>query len=316
LAGGTDDPPAVKTNESLPDLAISSISLSEVSRWTHQTMRHYDVPICFLALASSNGMYLKGRHGIEKSFVPLPSICHHGASRELPIIVANAMEVDIYRYDPLVQGPPYARFFVAAPLLMPGHRCVGTLCLMDQKPNSWFMLHHCDFLVECGKRISAHVQGRVDELMCKTMDSLGSMMLGGPDGSSGSEHGGKHITEDSLASMPQMEPGMSLTVESLASVRGRDFQREDARTVESLISIKENSEDDDEDQDARTVEGPVRIEEIGEDDAKDDACFGDQWRAAGPEQLEERPGTMSSASCEESPREGCPGGLPPGNAAP
>mmetsp|Transcript_54761 Transcript_54761/g.159740 ORF Transcript_54761/g.159740 Transcript_54761/m.159740 type:complete len:277 (+) Transcript_54761:68-898(+) len=237
LAGGSDaqqdhreDAPPItsasKTNESLPDVTIRSITQSDICRWTLSVMQHYQVPVCFLALEGTDGMYLKGRHGLDTKFLKLPSICHHATPRELPVIVCDARHEVMYRYDELVAGPPHGRFFVGVPLLLPGHRCIGTLCIMDPKPRDAFALQACSFLVHSAGQIAAHLCAEVKRFLCPTAESLGSVF----SANSGSGGSGGNPTMESLPSV-QLRTG---TLESLASFH--------SPTLENLAAIPESAE--------------------------------------------------------------------------
>mmetsp|Transcript_56761 Transcript_56761/g.113978 ORF Transcript_56761/g.113978 Transcript_56761/m.113978 type:complete len:175 (+) Transcript_56761:89-613(+) len=148
-AGSSSSPAGEPTNESLPDIVFSELSETYISEVTLKVKIHYDVPIAFLAWESSAGTYLKGRHGIDTQFVETGGICHQEAWRELPVIQSNILQVPHTKDDPLVVGPPHARFYVGAPLLVPGSTSIGTLCIMDTKPYEFFSLQRCSYLIEC-----------------------------------------------------------------------------------------------------------------------------------------------------------------------
>jgi len=216
-----------KTNECLPNIAIQRISHSDVGQWTLTVKQHYEVPVCFLALEGEEGLYLKGRHGIDANFLKLPSICHHATPRELPVIVCNTMDEPLYRYDRLVSGSPHARFFVGAPLLVPGHRCIGALCIMDSRPRDSFTLRQSAFLVDSAQQIAAQLSAEVKSFLCLTAESLGSLR----PGSGGSSE--RTATCESLDTVPG-EQGQPRTLESLGTCG--------CQTVDSLAPIPEAAE--------------------------------------------------------------------------
>jgi len=204
---------------------MGRLSNADLSHWTSKVMQYYRIPVCFLALdTTSGGMYLKGRHGIDTKYVALPSICHHSGLRELPVIVANTEDVEAYRDDILVTGPPYAHFYVGVPLLLPMHKCIGTLCIMDPTPRSYFSLKQCAYMVECAKRIGMQLHKEVENFLCMTVDSLQSMRTSGSEGQQGT-----------CESLDELDFPRGTTPESFAAGFATG-------TVDSLVAIPENSD--------------------------------------------------------------------------
>lgn len=119
---------------------------------------YYGVPVAFLALESPEGIHFKARHGMECKYLPHSksgaSICRHMVKRNLPIIIENAGQDSRFLNDPLVAGPVQrARFYVGAPLMYSQVCCVGTLCIMDDKPRDFFGLGESKMLVESAKKV-------------------------------------------------------------------------------------------------------------------------------------------------------------------
>mmetsp|Transcript_20841 Transcript_20841/g.65141 ORF Transcript_20841/g.65141 Transcript_20841/m.65141 type:complete len:293 (-) Transcript_20841:169-1047(-) len=201
---GLSEPSAMMTTESLPDLVMNRFSQEDIRQYTIRAQQHYELPTCFLALTASNGMYLKARVGVDTRFVPLPSICHPGPSRGLPIIITDTWKIGFYIKDPLVERPPYAKFLAAAPVVLPCHRCVGTLCIMDSRPREEFTLHSCQFLVECAWKISVLLTAQLDSLRCATVESLESLRPSSQEETSQGSSDDRGKTSDSLPSIPSL----------------------------------------------------------------------------------------------------------------
>mmetsp|Transcript_17700 Transcript_17700/g.48145 ORF Transcript_17700/g.48145 Transcript_17700/m.48145 type:complete len:275 (-) Transcript_17700:158-982(-) len=229
------------TDDSLPCMAISAVSEHDVREWTLKVKRHYNMPVCFIALTSGSGSFLKGRHGIDTKFVDESSICRLEATRELPVIMSDILVVPHCRYDALVMGPPYARFYVGAPLALRGSRSIGTLCIMDTKPRDFYSLRECEYLVECGGHIAAHLTRRLEDFCCLTMESLGSNVFSGVLSTSSNE---RHGTLESLESLDATRPGQSHTLDSLGSFY-QAGTRDELETMEpiALRRIDERGED-------------------------------------------------------------------------
>mmetsp|Transcript_50448 Transcript_50448/g.100385 ORF Transcript_50448/g.100385 Transcript_50448/m.100385 type:complete len:218 (+) Transcript_50448:49-702(+) len=147
-----------QAEQSLSPLLINKIKASAARAAFVKTIEHYDFPACCLAFATPLGMKLTGRHGIDVSFVEHPvdkkSILFHGVNRNLPIIIYDALKDERYCHDALVVGPPYARFFIVVPIMLSQHTCIGTLCLMDTKPRTFYSLQDCRFAMHAAEEIA------------------------------------------------------------------------------------------------------------------------------------------------------------------
>lgn len=208
---------SMKTNESLPDIAMTTFSLADISRKTLKVLQNYRVPVCFLALESVHGMYLKGRHGIDTRFVPFPSICHHEVLTDEPIVIPDITKDDPrLMNDPLVAGPPFARFYVGVPLIIPPQRCIGTLCLMDTEPLEYFSLNACHHMVAAARQIALFAHEEISCLICPTLDELGHL------GNFGS------LSEDSDSDDPDSDNQPSQGHRSL-SLKGQDTSAQNDR---------------------------------------------------------------------------------------
>mmetsp|Transcript_20842 Transcript_20842/g.65143 ORF Transcript_20842/g.65143 Transcript_20842/m.65143 type:complete len:293 (-) Transcript_20842:169-1047(-) len=201
---GLNQPSGEMTTESLPDLVVSHFSQEDILRYTLRVQQHYKVPVGFLALMAGNGMYLKGRVGVDTRFVPLPSICNPGPSRGLPIIITDTWRIGFFIKDPLVERHPFAKFFAAAPVVLPGHRCVGTLCIMDSQPREQFTLENCQFLVDCAWQVSVLLTTQLDSLLCATVESLESLRPSSQEETSQGSSDDRGKTSDSLPSIPSL----------------------------------------------------------------------------------------------------------------
>jgi len=214
-ASGISPADTAAAGDPLSDVAISALSESDASEWTLRVKRHYDVPVCFIALPYGSRLFLKGRHGIDAEFVDESSICHFEPSRELPVIMSNILDIPDCKYDPLVLGPPYARFYIGVPLASPGSKSLGTLCIMDTKPCKFFSLRNCTYMIECGRHIAEHLTRRLEESGSLTTEGLGSHVPnGGAHSSSSLEHAG---ARESLESADAAPPDESRALESLGS---------------------------------------------------------------------------------------------------
>jgi GAF domain-containing protein len=52
------------------------------------------------------------------------------------LIILDATADGRFAGNPLVQGPPYIRFYAGAPLIAREQVAIGTLCVIDTKPRA------------------------------------------------------------------------------------------------------------------------------------------------------------------------------------
>jgi len=141
-------------------------------------IEHYGLPACCLAFETPVGISIKGNYGIDAKFVEHPvggkSILFHGVDRELPIIIYDALKDVRYCHDPLVEGPPYLRFFIGVPIRLSSTKSVGTLCLMDTEPKTFYSLDDCHFAMQSTKEIAQCLDetNRMSRDFALTLDTL------------------------------------------------------------------------------------------------------------------------------------------------
>jgi len=210
----------VKSNESLPDCERKRFDSKELTELVDRLARHYKMSACFLALESPEGVHLKGCYGLTQRFLrhsqDTPSICQHNIARDLPVIIDDAAADPRFQNDELVQHDPHIRFFAGAPLIFPGNKCVGTLCLADsQPPKQRFTLRDCEVLTQAAKEVVRIYQANASEpnqLWVLSIDSLVSIAE-----TQGSERPIEEICKDEEeAELAQPGPSLSQASEEHA----------------------------------------------------------------------------------------------------
>eukprot|EP00933_Yihiella_yeosuensis_P035745 TRINITY_DN29333_c0_g1_i1.p1 TRINITY_DN29333_c0_g1~~TRINITY_DN29333_c0_g1_i1.p1 ORF type:complete len:273 (+),score=15.41 TRINITY_DN29333_c0_g1_i1:377-1195(+) len=116
----------------------------------------YDVPICFVALHAQEELTIEAKIGLDIDAVSY-GMCFHCTGRNLPVIIEDTGKCNRVKSDPLVIGPPFARFFAAKPLMLDS-KCIGTLCILDVKPRA-LSLNGCERLSSAAEEIMSSFLG-------------------------------------------------------------------------------------------------------------------------------------------------------------
>lgn len=101
----------------------------------------FDVPIALISLVDAQRQWFKARVGLDACETSREiSFCGHAILQNELFEVLDAALDPRFADNPLVVGAPFIRFYIGAPLILPGGERVGTLCLIDTKPRQFDML--------------------------------------------------------------------------------------------------------------------------------------------------------------------------------
>lgn len=94
------------------------------------------VPIAYMAFVDEERQWFKSKKGIAPEETPRgQAFCAYTImSREI-MVVEDACADSRFVDNPMVTGDPHIRFYAGAPLLSPDGHGIGTLCIVDRKPN-------------------------------------------------------------------------------------------------------------------------------------------------------------------------------------
>lgn len=98
----------------------------------------FDMPIALISLVDRNRQWFKARVGLDACETSREiSFCGHAIMQSDLFQVIDAMQDPRFADNPLVVGAPFIRFYVGAPLILPGGAAIGTLCLIDTQPREF-----------------------------------------------------------------------------------------------------------------------------------------------------------------------------------
>lgn len=97
-----------------------------------------NVPIALISLIDDKRQWFKSHHGIGASETPKEyAFCAHAINdTEKPFIIEDSRKDNRFFDNPLVTGDPYVIFYTGVPLKSANNLPLGTLCVIDNKPNS------------------------------------------------------------------------------------------------------------------------------------------------------------------------------------
>jgi len=94
-------------------------------------------PIAVISFLDDETQYLKVRKGVDVTTVPRElSFCTHAIAQSDLMIVGDTLKDGRFMNHPMVIAAPALRFFASMPLITPDGEKVGTLCVLDFKPNA------------------------------------------------------------------------------------------------------------------------------------------------------------------------------------
>lgn len=106
-------------------------------RITRIAKRFYGVPIALFTLIDENRQWFKSKQGLAISETPRDlAFCSHTIEHESVFVIEDASTHPDFADNPLVTGEPYIRFYAGIPIRDPGGFNIGSLCIIDQVPQS------------------------------------------------------------------------------------------------------------------------------------------------------------------------------------
>jgi len=107
-------------------------------RITRLAAAMFNVPVALISMVDSERQWIKSAAGVDVTETPRDeAFCSHVVAGRQPLLIQDARNDPRFAENPLVVSGPKVRFYAGYPLFMDDGSCVGTLCLIDNKPRDF-----------------------------------------------------------------------------------------------------------------------------------------------------------------------------------
>ena len=96
------------------------------------------MPISLISIVDENRQFFQVKRGLDASETPRDvSFCGHAINKPDELMIVPDATKDIrFKDNPLVTDSPFIKFYAGIPILSPDEFPLGTLCVIDDKPNT------------------------------------------------------------------------------------------------------------------------------------------------------------------------------------
>lgn len=114
------------------------------------------MPFVVVSLLDINRQWFKSKFGFDAVETPRDTaFCSYTILEQSPriMVVEDAAQDSRFKDSPIVLGPPYIRFYAGASLMLENIK-VGTICIMDTKPRTDFLMTDRTTLLEIAEMVT------------------------------------------------------------------------------------------------------------------------------------------------------------------
>ncbi len=124
--------------KTLSELAILDTPSEErFDRITRLAASLFATQTALISLVDRDRQWFKSAHGLSATETSREtSFCAHAVATGAPLVVRDTFLDPRFADNPLVTGAPHIRFYAGVPLFV-GSACVGTVCILDNKPREF-----------------------------------------------------------------------------------------------------------------------------------------------------------------------------------
>jgi GAF domain-containing protein len=117
---------------------LDSISEKEYDDITKLASEICQTPVSLISLIDDSRQWFKSHHGLSVRETPREyAFCTHTIQNPSQVFVVPDSRIDSrFAENPLVAGDPHVIFYAGAPLVNHNGFALGSLCVIDHKPNS------------------------------------------------------------------------------------------------------------------------------------------------------------------------------------
>lgn len=169
-----------------PELERAVRGSDQVRNIMDEVTVHYGASFSVLTWRSQGDLCLKANHLEDVFCVPQAQtlgeyqLFNHTIDRDLPIVVYDVAQHEVYGKVALPDFANPTRFYVAAPLISPTAEYVGTLCVVDSdRPRAEFYMRDVAFLEQKARELVKAAE-EYSTLLQSSGEAAGSLAETGP----------------------------------------------------------------------------------------------------------------------------------------